>query len=78
MLRYRKLNKRSRWRIILQIRIIGNQVQNLSSPAAVMMSKPSLCHWETGKARACVDSEPEDLPLLCTDTPQGLGEYVLK
>lgn len=27
---------------ILQIRIIGNQVKNLSSPAAVMISKPEM------------------------------------
>lgn len=51
----------------LQIRIIGNTVQNRNRPAAVIEEFFSSCHWETGKARKMLTLKSEDLPLLCTN-----------
>ena len=44
--------------------IIGNQVQILSSPAAVRMERvPNATESNFGKAEQAVRSKPEDLPI---------------
>lgn len=62
-----------------QVRIIGNHVKIMDSPAAVMTEQiPINVTGKPGRRGRAMMSKSEDLPLLCADTPQGLGERVFE